>query len=397
MNTKKFFGYGTRSLFRAIILMVGVMLVFSFTACDNGNGDDGFNTPSTPEPFNDITAAALVSNIRVGWNLGNSLDVPSELPSVTQMETGWGNPVTKKALITAVKKAGFNAIRIPVSWTKAVGGAPDYTIRTDWMRRVTEVVNYAVENDMYIILNTHHDDVVFKFTNAEIDTSLTMFQKIWAQIAGNFKNYNEKLIFEGLNEPRTEDGVDEWWGGTADERTNLNKYYRVFVQTVRESGGNNDKRILMINPYAAWPTPAGIDGLILPNDTAANKYIVSIHSYMPHGFCFGGGTKNWSSTNSSDTKPIHDAIMLAYNKFVSQGVPVIIGEFGAESKDNEDARAAWAEYHVRYAKDKGIACFWWDGGVGVGGNEYKIIDRDNNKFVWPKIKDALMRGSAPSN
>jgi endoglucanase len=354
--------------------------------------DGSFQIPSAPQPFNDITAAQLAADIKVGWNLGNTLDTYNITghgpnPTVSQFETGWGNPVTTKAMITAVKDAGFNAIRIPVSWAKCADS--NYIIRADWMARVTEVVNYAVDNDMYILLNTHHDENVFKFTNAQKTASITAFRKIWGQIATNFKNYNEKLVFEGLNEPRTKGSSAEWNGGTADERANLNQHYKAFVETVRTSGGNNDKRILMINTYGASGLSTAMSGLTIPADTAQNKIIVSYHAYEPYDFALNEKSpiKTWSQT-SSDTAPITSRVDTAYSAFVSKGVPVIMGEFGALDKSNEEARAAWVEYYVKYAAGKGIKCFWWDD----GGN-FKLFNRRSNSFYFPLIKDAIMRGA----
>ena len=383
------------------------MISFSMTACggDDDNSDKEDNdsaTPATPQPFNDITAAQLVAKIKIGWNLGNTLDtndltwLPAN-PTVAQMETAWSNPVTTKANITALKNAGFNAIRIPVSWDKAVDS--NYNIREDWMKRVTEVVNYAVDNDMYILLNTHHDEHTFKFTNAEIDKSLAAFKKIWEQIADNFKNYNEKLIFEGLNEPRTIGSDYEWTGGTAEEHTNLNKYYPIFVDVVRKSGGNNNKRILMINTYAAWINETAVNGLTLPtNDTVSNKLVVSIHAYQPFDFAYNQNPKStWSKTDTSDTNAIHDAIQPAYDKFVSKGIPVIIGEFGSVNKNNIAARTEWAEYYVSYARSKGIPCFYWDNGVSnpnqyEGAEAFAIFNRNNNTWHFQQIVTALMNG-----
>ena len=397
MNTKKIFGYGMRSLLRAIILMVGVMLVFSFSACDNGDkGDNGPNTPATPQPFNDITAAQLVANIKVGLNLGNTLDATDYgegwLPpdsTIKQMETLWDSPVTTKAMITAIKDGGFNTIRIPVSWTKATSGAPHYTIRSDWMARVVDVVNYAVENDMYIVLNTHHDDEVFTLRNSNAAAGQAAFQKIWEQIAGTFKNYDEKLIFEALNEPRTKESATEWLGGTAEERNNLNAYYPIFVNAVRNSGGNNNKRILMINPHAAQSTSNAVSDLILPADTVANKLVVSVHIYEPQSFVNGNPT-TWSSSNPSDVAAFTVPMDRVYNKFGGNGIPVIIGEFGADDYNNEDARAAWAEYYVSEAGKRGIKCVCFDGG---GTDDKVFFNRSTKTFQFPKVLAALMKGA----
>ena len=395
--------------------ILALTFCFIIVACPNGDGNGiTLNTPESPRPFNDITAAQLVNNIRIGWNLGNTFEaahmswLPPN-PTVTQMETGWGNPVTTKANITAIKNAGFNTIRIPVSWTKAAGPAPNYAIRTDWLARVVDVVNYAVDNGMYIILNTHHDEEdVFTFMNSNAAAGQAAFKKIWEQIADTFKNYDEKLIFEALNEPRTVGSTHEWSGGTPEERTNLNAYYPIFINAVRNSGGNNGKRIVMINTYAARYEAVAVDALVIPTDTIANKIIVTIHSYEPFSFTYPSPTGDssvvtWSSSNSADTAPIHNTFQPAYDKFVSKGIPVIVGEFGTSNKDNTVARAAYAEYYVTYAKSKGFKCIVFDNGVREqvpphGTNElFAIFNRANNTFFYPEILTALLKGADSSD
>ncbi|MCL2443093.1 MAG: glycoside hydrolase family 5 protein, partial [Treponema sp.] len=403
---------------------LGIVSANIVVSSGNGGQDGTPGTPSTPQPFNNITASQLVSNIRVGWNLGNSLDSANLFHkgsnlTVEQLEIGWDDlPIATKALIDAVKTAGFNAIRIPVTWSKAADS--NYNIRADWMARITEVVNYAVDNDMYIILNTHHDDmdtsinneVLFQFINAGINKSLIAFRKIWEQIADNFKNYNEKLIFEALNEPRTIDSPNEWTGGTTEERSNLNKHYEVFIDVVRKSGGNNDKRILMINTYAASSSQIALDGLVLPTDTIANKLIVSVHDYAPYNFALNswnigeqGTVDTWNPDNTADKLAITEPIDRLYEKFVSKGIPVIMGEFGSVNKNNLAARVVHAEFYISYAKSKGIRCFWWDNGLtvprlGVEDGNFGIINRNNNQWTHPEIASALMRGAdsaAPPN
>ena len=346
-----------------------------------------FDTPATPQGFtSDISAVELAAGIKIGWNLGNTLDAhPGG-------ETSWGNPLTTKAMITAIKDAGFNAIRIPVSWSQSVNS--QYNINESRMKRVVEIVNYAVDNDMYIILNTHHDESIFKFMNKDIAESKKAFSKIWGQISFVFRNYNEKLIFEGLNEPRTIGGSMEWQGGTAEEHKNLNEMHQLFVNIVRASGGNNGKRILMISTYAASVEAPAVNGLTLPKDTAenagVNKFIVSTHSYSPYNFALNENStvKTWSKDNSSDTSPITTWINRVNTAFVSKGIPVIGGEFGALNKENETARAEWAEFYVSEAKKKGIKCIWWDD----GGN-FKLFNRSSRTFYYPSILNALMRGA----
>jgi len=386
MKKLKLFG------FFALVTVIG----FAIIGCkDSGSNNSKSGTPEDALPFSDISATELVSKIKIGWNLGNTLDAHGEdswFPSdVKGMETSWSNPVTTKAMITAIKNAGFNGIRIPVTWYKAADS--NYNIRADWMARVVEVVNYAADNDMYILLNTHHDEHIFKFTNDEKTESLKAFKKIWEQIADTFKNYDEKLIFEGLNEPRTIGAALEWNGGNAEERANLNEHYRVFVETVRASGGNNGKRILMVNTYAASAEQSALSGLTIPADSAntKKKIIVSIHSYAPFQFAHEYDTPNavntWSKNNQSDTAGVRYAIDNAYNTFVSKGIPVIMGEFGSRSEKDDTYRAEWAEYYVSYAKSKGIPCFLWD-----DGGWFKFLNRTNNTFYAPSVLAALMKG-----
>nr|AGS51886.1 glycoside hydrolase family 5 [uncultured bacterium contig00133] len=355
------------------------------------------------QPFNDITASQLVAGIKIGWNLGNTLDASGmgwlgANPSIVQMETGWIGGVTRatrKENFEALKNGGFNAVRIPVSWNKVVD--KEYNIRPDWMARVTEIVNYAVETDLYILLNTHHDEDIFKFTDSRKDESLKAFGTIWRQIAENFKNYNEKLVFEALNEPRTKGSSAEWSGGTAAEHAILNEHYRLFVDTVRKTGGNNDKRILMVNTYAASAEAAAINGLEIPNDTVPDKIIASIHAYAPYNFALntgGGSTPNWSVSNPNDTSPITNALDRAREKFINNGIPVIMGEFGAMDRKNEETRAAWAKFYVSEAKKRGIPCFWWDNyGFGPGGEIFGLLDRATNTFRFPLLLEGLMEGA----
>nr|AGS51731.1 glycoside hydrolase family 5 [uncultured bacterium contig00037] len=398
------------------LLVIVLAFTMAVVGCDNGSTNNNGNeqnsqTPDTPQPFRDITAMQLVSEIKAGWNLGNTFEAAhmtwlGSNPTVTQMETGWGNPVTTKAMIDAVKNAGFNAIRIPVTWLKAAGGAPNYTIRADWMTRITEVVNYAVANDMYIFLNTHHDEEDrYDFSNSGVDASLVIYKKVWEQIAANFKNYNEKLIFEGLNEPRTVGSANEWSGGTAEERANLNKYYQAFVDTVRPSGGNNDKRILMINTYGAFSGAAAVNAVVLPTDPKPNKIIVTIHGYVPYNFAYPESTTTWSSSNPSDTNPVLGVFQPAYDKFVSQGIPVVIGEFGTVSTNHNGttnsltAREDYTEYYVTQAKAKGIKCVIFDNNLhtyNAADSQVEIfglLNRSNNTWTFPTIIAALMRGA----
>jgi len=384
-----------------LIFAIIIVSCISLKSCDDE--DVVFATPAEPMPFNDITAVEWVANVKIGWNLGNTLDAHDgkSSGSANQLETMWGVPVTKSSNFTTLKNAGFNAIRIPVTWYKVTD--KNYNIRDSWMKRVVEVVNYAVENDMYIILNTHHDEDIFKFTDAQVNESLYAFQKVWQQIAEVFRNYDEKLVFEGLNEPRNKSNPQQWNGGSLEERNNLNTHYQVFVDTVRASGGNNDKRVLMVNTYAASAGQTAVDGLVLPNDPVPNKIIVSIHAYEPYNFALNNRSpiNTWSADNPADISNIVNNFNRAHDKFVSKGIPVVMGEFGAMNKNNEATRALWAEFYVKTAMDKGIPCIWWDNGAFSGSGElFGLLNRNTNTFAYPLVVAGLMKGvegwSAPA-
>jgi endoglucanase len=373
------------------IFSVFVLLTVLFFSCvkdepppSSVTPDNGSSFPDDPVPSDDISAVELVAKIRVGWNLGNTLDA-------NPTETSWGNPMTKKSNIDAIKTAGFNAVRIPVSWSHHVDSS--YNVDASFMKRVKEIVGYAMDNNMYVLLNTHHDEDIFKFQDKDMDKSKAAFTKIWQQIANNFKDENLRLIFEGLNEPRTKDSSAEWSGGTKEERDNLNAMEQIFVDVVRASGGKNTKRVLLVSTYAASAEQAAMNGVLIPNDPSntVKKIIVSVHAYSPYNFALNEGTgktDKWSKDNPSDTGGVKTPLDRAYSIFVSKGIPVIMGEFGAFNRNNESARAEWAEYYVSYAKSKGIPCFWWDD----GGN-FKLLNRGNNTFYFPKIKDALIKGA----
>jgi len=369
-----------------------------------------------PGVFNVISAAELVTDIRIGWSLGNTLDAhggPDGFAhlgggiyantTVTELELAWGRPLTTQEHFDVLKDAGFDAVRIPVTWYKACDS--DLNIRDDWMTRVKEVADYAVVNDMYIIINTHHDDILFRITDSEMDESKKAIVKIWEQIATAFKDYNEKLIFESLGEPRTAGSAAEWRGGTPEEHNNLNILNQLFVDTVRNTGGNNMERVLLIPTYAASANETAQRALVIPDDPSEDKIAVSLHFYEPWNFALrtgDGSETEWSSSNQQDTVPITRYIDLAYEVFVSKGIPVIIGEMGAINRDNIEARTEWSEFYTAYAKSKGITCFWWDNGSywvlrrrDWGWEQtFGLLDRENFKIAHPEIVDALLRGTS---
>lgn len=243
----------------------------------------------------DISSIELIKEFNNGWNLGNTLDATDPAlagESPEKFETAWGNPVTTPELIEKVKDGGFNLIRIPVTWNEHIGSAPNYDINEDWLNRVQEVVDYAYDLDLYVILNLHHEEWHFPSYD-NLDQAKTILVKVWEQIAERFKDYNERLIFEALNEPRMKRTEVEWTGGTAEARDVINQLNQAFLETIRNSSGNNPLRHTMLPTYAASASDQVLNDLIVPED---DKVIVSVHSYSPYNFALNDkGTTNGQS------------------------------------------------------------------------------------------------------
>ncbi len=333
---------------------------------------------------NNTDAMSFVKNIKVGWNLGNTLDA---IGNGLNAETSWGNPKTTKAMIDTVKKAGFNTIRIPVSWGTHLDS--NNNINAEWMARVNEVVDYAIDNGMYVILNTHHEGSWLIPSKDKEKAITTKYTAIWKQIANNFKDYDEHLIFEGMNEPRTEGSAMQWNGGTPDERKVINTLNQAFVDTVRGTGGNNKNRFLMVTPYAASADKNSLKDFVIPND---KNIIVSIHAYSPYWMALNTELKNKSMTTEYENE-IKNLFKTLDDTFLSKGIPVIIGEFGFLNKNNETERAEGTKFYLTTAKSYGVPCIWWDNGSTVlaapNKEGFAILDRKNLTWYYQKIVDAI--------
>lgn len=342
------------------------------------------------------SASSAVKNMRLGWNLGNTLDSNGlwigNNQSSDKYETAWGQPVTKPELMAFFKKDGFNAIRVPVTWYQHLDS--DNNIDESWMARVQEVVDYVISQGMYCILNVHHDTGAdggdFKsWLKADIDRFdeyNVRFQKIWQQIATRFQSYDQRLLFEGYNEML--DDNNSWTSPKdASSYTALNQFAQSFVNTVRATGGNNATRNLIVNTYSASHWDNTLGGFTIPADPASGHLIAEVHSYDPYNWF------NKAAWSDSDSNVLKEMFTRLNNKFIGQGVPVIIGEYGtngdksvsAASTDAEKQAAAdHAADMVRQAKALNIATFYWMG--LTDGN-----DRSVPQWTLPTVVDAMKK------
>jgi endoglucanase len=342
--------------------------------------------------------------VRLGWNLGNSLEVPDG-------ETAWGNPKATPALFGAVAKAGFGLVRVPVTWTPHTGPGPAYAIASSWFERVDEVVGYARSAGLYCIINLHHDGADgFKGaqwltlkdaagnTTEENDAAVrARFVAVWTQIAKHFSDYGEDLLFESMNE--VHDGY-----GAPDPRhfAFINDLNQQFVNLVRTSGGSNAKRHLIVPGYNT-NIDHTIEGFKLPADTVPNRLILSVHYYDPYLFSLEGKTHAWGSASPGrDNWGQEDFVVAQFDKlkstFIERGVPVLLGEYGATHQGGfDDYRRYYVEYVTKAAVDRGILPVYWDNGAsGNGGEKFGLVDRRTNGVLYPNLMEAIRRAATSS-
>ncbi len=377
---------------KALSLAVSLSVLISMTVCGcntesgtkNENTSNTSQTASSQAPssdknsenageMRDITSAELVKEMKIGWNLGNTLDVcqadrngDGKLDEHAEEgeevdETLWGNIKTTPELFDKLKSDGINAVRIPVTWRDHLD--ENDNIKEEWLNRVKEVVDYAYNKGFYVIINMHHDggsDAKFgawilEYAATDYDKFLTRYTKMWNQIADCFKNYSDKLIFEAMNEV----GYD---GKTYNVSENegyeiVNRINQDFVNIIRKTGGNNAKRHLLISGFWTDVAKTCDKRFKMPTDTVENRMIISVHYYTPWEF-IAGQQKTWGS--NSDIKLMTDKMNQMKKNFVDKGIPVIIGEYSGGGVNKE--QTYYCEYLVKLCTDMGAATFLWDNG-----------------------------------
>lgn len=341
---------------------------------------------------------ALLEDMKIGWNLGNTLDAHGVTASVAS-ETSWGNPKTTREMMQALAEQGIKTVRIPVTWSQHMSSGPEYEIDEAWLDRVEEVVNYALDEDLYVILDTHHEpDYWLKPQSEGLDEVKKQLTVLWKQVAERFRDYDEHLIFEGMNEPRIKGSEKEWSGGDDDGRMAVNILNQAFVETVRSTGGANETRCLIICPYGNSVTYNSITQLEIPKD---NHIMVAVHLYTPYYFTYEPDDNNINEWDGSLKKDIISAMQLVDKYLIQKDVPVIITEFGAVNKNyinadgievsNREDVLNWLADYMEVTNKYGITCVWWDNGnYDKPGEKFAIFDRNNLSWYAQDIADALV-------
>lgn len=338
-----------------------------------------------------MTSVELTQVMGVGWNLGNSLEAIGG-------ETAWGNPLVTQQLINSVKAAGFDTLRVPVAWSKFSDEA-NFVIDSSWMARVEEVVNYALNADMYVIMNIHWDGGWMQPTYAQQNYVNNRLSIMWEQIATHFRDYDDRLLFAGTNEVMVE---GDYGTPTEEYYTVQNSFNQTFVTTVRATGGRNATRHLVVQGFNT-----NIDHTVnfadIPVDTVADRLMMEVHYYDPYNFTLNensnitqwgaiatdpNATETWANEAWVDTQ-----FQRMKTNFVDQGIGVILGEYGVISRPNvanhEVYRTYWNEYITESAVRHGLVPVYWDNGY-AGNAGMAIFDRNNGNQLYPAIIDAIV-------
>ncbi len=351
---------------------------------------DGITIPELK--MNDLnvpsgTAFEYVRDMGVGFNLGNTFDAYNDdsLGDEMSTETYWQHDRTTQEMIHYLHEYGFDSIRIPVSWHNHVNG--DYVISKAWLDRVNEVVDWAIAEDMHVIINIHHDnhlvDECLYPDREHLDQSLKYVTAIWSQLSDRFREYDDSLIFESMNEPRLVGHDNEWWidpdnADCVEAIGCINELNQAFVDVVRQSGGNNETRYLMVPGYDASIDGATHKDFVMPTDPAdpsddrSNGHVlISIHGYTPYQFALEyPGTDHFDPASADSTRDLDSYMNKLYTTFVKNGVPVVIGEYGSRDKNgNLQDRVSFTAYYVRMARGRGMACLLWDNNAWTGDGE----------------------------
>ena len=408
---------------KAVCLLLLCTLVLSAGAC-RAEDAPGAGVPSGLVPAEGISipvfteedlplysipdneALRFIRQLKAGWNLGNTFDAHpnNNFRRGLELETSWCGAKTTPELIHALKEAGFNLVRIPVSWHNHIID-DQYTVDPAWMNRVREVAQWVVDEGMYCIVNVHHDNWIYCFypDSEHYEQSEKYLTAVWSQMADAFADLDEHCLLESMNEPRLVGTSYEWrLVGSSKECKDamdcINRLNQKFVDTVRASGGNNASRYLLVPGYDASPDGALNAGYILPEDTADNRLIVAVHAYTPYNFAQNPNSPdNQFEVKSKRMQSTVTGFMTKlYKKYIVNGIPVLLDEFGALKKknDNLQARVNYTAFYVASASARGMTCCWWDNNAFTGsGENFGLIDRRKVEWKYPEIALAMIRNA----
>ena len=321
-----------------------------------------------------LNAFDLVKKMNVGFNLGNSLDAMlKDRGFCFDSETFWSNPKVTKQQIDKVKQLGFNSIRIPVSFYNHLDS--NGIIDVNWLDRIKTIVDYAYDNNLYIIINVHHDagmDTKYNWIYSDVNTyseDLANIKNLWRQIAPYFRDYDNKLLFEFHNEIMNRDS--NWdWNTQADDFRKVHDMDQELINLIRATGGNNANRFLIVSTWGASSDSKQIECLMYKEfeDTIPNHLIMEVHNYY---------------TGESKVKELCERLKNSSDLY---NMPIIIGESGTETGLDNNLRLETAEAFSKYSKENNLGLFWWD-----NGSSFDLFNRQTLETTHQDIVDALLK------
>ena len=331
----------TAALMAALMAFAGISINVSAKTADT-------STQTTPQK---TEAMQFVEDMGIGINLGNTFEACGDWiaqwgdGTVHSYETAWGSPIITEKIIKGYKDSGFNTLRVPVSWSNMMGD--DYTISSEYANAVKQVVDWAMAQDMYVIVNRHYDTGWLENFPTQKEECMYRYKRIWQQVSDVFKDYDERLVFEGQNEELGWSSVWNQWGGTKGKAKSyalVNEINQTFVDVVRASGGKNKARYLLIPGYNTG-IETTVDKLYKVPKDKEKHVIISVHYYSPATFAiltddasWGKNQRTWGT--DSDINELKKSMDMLKKRFLDNGIPVIIGEYGCpmENKDINSVR-----------------------------------------------------------
>ena len=343
----------------------------------------------------DISTMELVRDMGIGINLGNTMESCGDWigqwgdGTVSSYETAWGSPVITQNMIQGYAEEGFGVLRIPVAWSNMMGD--NYTINSQYMSRIQELVDWTLEANMYAIINIHYDNGWVNSFPDNKDESMKRYTRMWEQICDGFENYGDHLIFESQNEELGWESLWNPWGGTdgkAESYALVNEINQKFVDIVRNSGGNNEERHLLISGYNT-SIERTCDPLFKMPDDPMNRCAVSVHYYTPASFAILEEDADWGKAISTwgteaDFAELYQQMDMMKTTFIDKGIPVIIGEYGCPIKNKEpDSVRLFLSSVCKEAYERQLCPIMWD----ITGIQY---NRDTCELNDKELKELLM-------
>ncbi|MBR1592477.1 MAG: cellulase family glycosylhydrolase [Ruminococcus sp.] len=297
----------------------------------------------------DITTTELIQDMGIGINLGNTFESCGDWiaqwgdGTPNAYETAWGSPTVTEEIIRGYAQEGFGTLRVPVAWSNMMADDGTYTINNDYKSRVKQVIDWALDSDMYVIMNLHWDGGWLENLPSDHDNCMKKYTAIWTQLCDEFGEYGDHLIFESQNEELGWQSVWNRWGGTEGKDVSFgycNEVNQTFVDIVRNSGGNNAQRHLLISGYGT-DIELTCDPMFKMPDDPAGRCAVSVHYYTPAGFAILEEDADWGKASStwgtdSDYSELNSNFDKLKDTFTSKGIPVIVGEYGCPKKNKEE-------------------------------------------------------------